>query len=196
MSTELTFAPLTTARWGDFETLLGTRGGCGGCWCRLHRVARKVWEADKGAANKAAMAALVAGGTVPGLIAYGGGRPLGWCSFGPRSDFPGLARSRIMAPVDGLAAWSISCFFVARPHRRQGVSVALLHAAADWAAAEGAPALDGYPIDPGDAPAVDVFAWTGIAAAFRQAGFAELARRSPTRPVMRRLLNGAARDHA
>jgi hypothetical protein len=31
----------------------------------------------------------------------------------------------------------------------------------------------------------DAFAWNGLAAAFRKAGFREVARRSPTRPIMR-----------
>ncbi|MEM6944448.1 MAG: GNAT family N-acetyltransferase, partial [Pseudomonadota bacterium] len=83
---------------------------------------------------------------------------------------------------------SVACFLIARPFRRQGLSVALLDAAAEHAAAAGAEALEGYPVEPGKPNYPAVYAWTGLASAFRAAGFVEVARRSPTRPIMRRLL--------
>jgi len=75
------------------------------------------------------------------------------------------------------------------PHRRQGVSVALLEGAAAFALEQGARVLEGYPVEPRRGGLADVFAWTGTAAAFRAAGFTEADRRSPTRPIMRRVLH-------
>ena len=63
----------------------------------------------------------------------------------------------------------------------------LLQAAARHARANGATLLEGYPTDPHKSQP-DPFVFTGLAAAFRQAGFAEVARRSPTRPMMRQAL--------
>ncbi|HKQ62266.1 MAG TPA: GNAT family N-acetyltransferase, partial [Candidatus Polarisedimenticolaceae bacterium] len=90
----------------------------------------------------------------------------------------------VLKPVDAAPVWSVSCLFVARAHRRRGISVGLLRAARRHAARHGALLVEGYPVDPrGRAP--DAFVWTGLASAFRQAGFTEVARRSPTRPIMR-----------
>ena len=46
--------------------------------------------------------------------------------------------------------------------------------------------VEAYPVEPKKSPMPPVFAWTGIASAYRTAGFQEVARRSPTRPIMRR----------
>jgi GNAT superfamily N-acetyltransferase len=122
----------------------------------------------------------------PGLIAYDGRVPVGWCAIAPRTDYPALARSRILRPIDAERVWSVSCLFVARPYRRRGVSTRLLEAAADHARRHGARIIEGYPVEPKQEKLPDAFVWTGLASAFRHAGFREVARRSPTRPIMRR----------
>ncbi|HUP01215.1 MAG TPA: GNAT family N-acetyltransferase, partial [Gemmatimonadota bacterium] len=114
--------------------------------------------------------------------------PIGWCAVAPREDYPRLERSRILKPVDEASVWSITCFFIARTHRGQGLSVALLEGAVEHAARQGARIVEGYPIEP-NARQADPFVWTGIASAYRAAGFVEVARRSPTRPIMRRSIS-------
>ncbi len=114
---------------------------------------------------------------------------MGWCSVAPREDFSVLGRSRILKPIDDLPVWSVVCFFIAKEDRGQGASVALLEAAAKYVRRQGGKVLEGYPVEPKKTPMPPVFAFTGLAAAFRKAGFAECARRSPTRPIMRRYLD-------
>jgi GNAT superfamily N-acetyltransferase len=133
------------------------------------------------------MKKIVASGEVPGLLAYSGAEPVGWCCVGPREKFPRLENSRILKPVDDQPVWSITCLFVAKPYRRCGVSTGLLQAAAKHAARRGARIVEGYPYDPAERWP-DPFVWTGLASAFRQAGFQEVARRSKQRPIMRLLL--------
>ena len=96
-----------------------------------------------------------------------------------------MENSRILAPVDDQPVWSVTCFFVARPFRRVGVSAQLLKAAVALAAKLGAKIIEGYPVEPRKDPMPDVFAWTGMASAFRKAGFKEVARRAASRPIMR-----------
>ena len=74
---------------------------------------------------------------------------------------------------------------MARGWRGKGVSVELLKAAKKYAKARGARIVEGYPVEPRTSKMPDAFAWTGTAAAFRQAGFREVLRRSPSRPIMR-----------
>jgi GNAT superfamily N-acetyltransferase len=180
-----TFAPVTPERWGDFEQLFGPKGACANCWCMFQRMPHKAFEAASGAGRKAAMRALIAGGGVPGLLAYAGAEPVGWCSVAPRETYAALERSRILAPVDNQPVWSVVCFFIAKTARRQGLTVALLGAAVEHARTRGAAILEGYPKDFATTTTPDVFAWHGAASAFRQAGFTEVARRSPMRPIMR-----------
>ncbi len=188
--TEYAVHPVTPDRWPDLERLFGPRGACGGCWCMWWRLPRAQFEQGKGAANRAALQALVEAGARPGLLAYVGDEAVGWCALAPRADFPALARSRILKSVDDQPVWSIPCFFIARSWRRRGVTLALLHAAIAYAADQGARILEGYPVDPTGGRQAAAFLYTGIASTFRKAGFCEVARRSPKRPIMRRYLDG------
>ena len=181
----LTFLPATADRWGDLEALFGARGACGGCWCMWWRVKRADFERQKGEGNRQALRALVDSGEVPGLLAYADGEPVGWCSVGPRESYPVLSRSPILKPVDDQPVWSIVCFFVAKSRRRTGMSARLVRAAVEYAAAQGARIVEGYPVEPRKGETPDVFAFVGLASTFRKLGFVEVARRSETRPIMR-----------
>jgi GNAT superfamily N-acetyltransferase len=178
---------LTPSRWADFEKLFGQNGACAGCWCLWWRLPHNQWIAQKGEGNRKAMRSLVARRQTPGLLAYADGQAVGWCAVAPREQYPRLGTSRVLKPVDEQPVWSVTCFFVAREFRRRGVTVALLKAAADFARRRGGRILEGYPTEPRKDQA-DAFVFTGLASAFRQAGFREVARRSPTRPIFRRTL--------
>lgn len=188
--TRLQFRPLTPSRWPDLVRLFGERGACGGCWCMWWRLPRSRFVQQKGAGNKRAFKRIVDAGETPGLLAYRGGEPIGWCALAPRETYPRLERSRILKRVNAEPVWSVSCFFVARPFRRRGVTVALLQAAVRYARARGARVVEGYPVEPRRGPMPDAFAWTGTASAFRRAGFVEVLRRSATRPIMRYVVAG------
>jgi GNAT superfamily N-acetyltransferase len=182
--------PATREHWSDLAALFGPRGACGGCWCMFWRQTGTDFAARKGEKNRRALRRLVQSDEPPGLIAWVDGEPAGWIAIAPRAAYRRLDRSRILKPVDDRPdVWSVPCFFVARTHRRQGLTVALLEAAVDHAARRGAKVVEGYPVEPA-APQADVFVYTGLASAFRRAGFREAARRSPTRPVMRYDIEG------
>lgn len=184
---ELTFHPLTSERWSDLVALFGERGACGGCWCMSWRLKNADFRAGTGDKNRRAFKRLVDRNAPTGILAYAGGEPIGWCSVAPRQDFIRLEQHRTLKRIDDQPVWSIVCFFVAKPYRRKGVSVALLKAAAEWAGTKGATLVEGYPTEPGQ-KLPDPFIYTGIASAFRKAGFVEVARPSRTRPVLRKSL--------
>ena len=150
-------------------------------WARL---SRSQYEAQKGARNKRAMKKLVDNGATPGIIAYQNGQPIAWCSVAPRESFIRLEHSRILKPVDEQPVWSVVCFFVAKEHRRGGLSAKLLKAAIDFVRERGGRIVEGYPVEP-EKKQADAFVWTGLASAFVKAGFKEVERRSETRPIMR-----------
>jgi GNAT superfamily N-acetyltransferase len=182
--------PLTADRWSDLEALFGRNGACGGCWCTFWRQTRSQYQENKGERNRRAFEALVKSGTVPGLLAYAGGVPVGWVAVQPRSEYLALSRSRTLAPVDGTPVWSVTCFFVAKPWRGRGLMRRLLEAAVAHARAGGATVVEGYPVDSATA-LPSAFVYTGVPAVFRASGFEEVARRSRTRPILRRRLRAA-----
>lgn len=180
--------PATLDRWPDVETVFNGRG-CSvarRCWCMYYRTEARTGfgllrYADR---NRADLKALAKKDPPPGLVAYRGGMPVGWISLGPREDFRKLANSPVMKPVDDARVWSIICFVVPSEHRRQGVARALLAGAIRYARKRGVRTLEAYPVDkPGKC--ADESLWFGPMSLYEAAGFREVARRKPTRPVVR-----------
>ena len=177
--------PATAERWDDVERLFGPRGACAGCWCMYPRLRGADYREGAGEGNRRRLRALVKKGPPPGLLGYVGREPVAWCALAPREEYPRLEHSRTLARVDDAPVWSVVCFFVARAHRRRGLTTTMLEHAARWARARGARVLEGYPVDPKSGKTADAFAWWGVVDAFQAAGFREVARRSPTHPIMR-----------
>ena len=180
------FHPLTLERWGAFESLFGRRGGCGGCWCMWWRQSSREFEQCKGETNRRKMKELVDGGAVPGVLAFDGPRAVGWCSVAPRDEFPRLDRSRTMKRIDDEPVWSIVCLYVDKAYRKQGLSVELVRAAAEYAAERGARIVEAYPRVPAAEESPDVFIYTGLPKFFERVGFETVARPSAKRWIMRK----------
>jgi GNAT superfamily N-acetyltransferase len=130
----------------------------------------------------------------PGLMAYVDDHPVGWTRVGPRAAFPGVRGNRALARVladDDAGAWWVTCFAVDSRHRRGGIGLALLQAAVEFAREHGATSVEGHPVDVAALKADRVSGsaiYTGTVSMFAKAGFVEVSRTYPTRPVMRRLL--------
>ncbi len=180
---KLTIRPVTPDLWPALEDLFGEHGASNGCWCMYWRIGstyhkRPRWQ------NKKALREVVRGGPPPGLLAFDGDVPVGWCQLTPRDALPWLNRARLLTRVDDLPVWSISCFYVRRGYRKQGVMAALIAAALKVAKRANAPALEAYPVDT-EQPKSTSNVFTGIASTFVHAGFETVARRVPHRPIMR-----------
>lgn len=144
----------------------------------------KAYEEAKGHAALQMHKSIVDSGTETGLLAYSDGEVVGWVAVQPREAYERLAHSRILKPVDDQPVWSVTCFYVAKKYRRNGITVELLKAAVRHVKSQGGKIVEGYPVDAQkDMPAP--FIYTGTASAFRQAGFKEVARNSSTRPIFR-----------
>ena len=116
---------------------------------------------------------MLAGGRTRGL-AYDGDVVVGWAAVAPRAELP-FARSKKIPHVDDLAVWSAWCLRVRPGHRGKGVVHELLRGAVEYALGQGAPAVEGYPVD-NDGRKVDLtMAYVGTRAIFERAGFVKAA---------------------
>lgn len=180
----------TPDRWADVERLAGERGFYGGCWCMWWRVTSREFDERRGETLRTGLEELVVRGDEPGLVAYVGDEPVGWTAVAPRDAYPRLDRSPKLKRVDDEPVWSITCFYIDRGHRRQGVAGALLAAACDHARARGARVVEAYPIDTSvRASVASADIYTGTLSMFERAGFREVARRGG-RPIVRLELAG------
>jgi GNAT superfamily N-acetyltransferase len=109
-----------------------------------------------------------------GVLAYDGDEVVGWAAVAPRTDTT-FARSRTIPHVDDLEVWSVWCIRVRPGHRGEGISHHLLQGAITFARDQGAPILEGYPVD-NQGQKVDLtMAYVGTRGLFERAGFTKVA---------------------
>jgi GNAT superfamily N-acetyltransferase len=186
---EVSVRPVTPSRWADLEALFGPRGAYAGCWCMWFREKSSEFERKGNAGNKRSLAGLVRRNRQPGLLAYVDGEPAGWVSVAPREEFGRIERSPVLKRVDDSPVWSVVCFYIAKGHRGTGLGKRLLDAAAHHAARKGARIVEAYPWDTGTGRKLtNAEAFIGLLPMFEAAGFREVARRSESRPIVRKVV--------
>jgi GNAT superfamily N-acetyltransferase len=178
----------------DLALLFGEGDDPKWCWCASFRLRSADFTKANPVFNRSvlerALASMAELGRAPGLIAYRRSDPIGWVSLGPRDDFERLRHSRLLAPVDEERVWSIVCFVVSRRARGEGVAMALLEGAVDYARSQGASRLEGYPVETEGNRIPSANVYMGTLTMFERAGFevVELRRankNSVTRPIVR-----------
>jgi GNAT superfamily N-acetyltransferase len=110
----------------------------------------------------------------PGILAYVDGEVAGWAAVAPRSELP-FARSTKIPHVDDLPAWSAWCIRIRPGYRGRGISHTLLDGAVAYARSQGAPAIEGYPVDNQGKKVGLTMAYVGTRKLFEDAGFTKAA---------------------
>jgi GNAT superfamily N-acetyltransferase len=191
--TTISVEPATTARFDDVATMLGPRDPASNvCWCLSHRVDSRTNRELVGPARREYVRALTGRPVAPGVLAYDGDEVVGWAAVAPRAELP-FERSTRIPHVDDLPVWSLWCIRVRPGHRGRGIAHELICGAVDYAASQGAPAVEGYPVD-NEGRRVDVtMAYVGTRGQFEKAGFTKAADTGSVsggfrRVIMRRVL--------
>jgi GNAT superfamily N-acetyltransferase len=180
----LRIEPATPERWGDVVALFGPNGAYSNCWCTWWMWRSAEWDRRRAEERRTELQRRVEAGERPGLLAYDGSEPVGWCAVAPRERYDRLdnPRARTYRRLDDRPSWVVTCFFVHRDHRAEGVATALLAAVAEFVAARGGTLVEAYPTEhPEQGPAA---MYTGTVPMFADAGFTEVARPGG-RPLVR-----------
>lgn len=122
--------PLDASTWDAFAELVERNNGIfGGCWCIAYHLER----GEKGTDYRAAKQARVAGGRAHAALVFDDdGAAQGWCQYGSPEELPNIKHRREYdkdAPPS--PDWRITCFYVDRKHRAQGIARAALEGALD-----------------------------------------------------------------
>ena len=144
------------------------------CWCLSHRLDSRTNRELVGPARREYVRELTGRPIAPGVLAYDGGEVVGWAAVAPRADLP-FERSRKIPHVDDLPVWSLWCIRVRPGHRGKGVAHALLEGAVEYARSQGAPVVEGYPVDNAGAKVDLTMAYVGTRSMFERAGFTKAA---------------------
>jgi GNAT superfamily N-acetyltransferase len=167
--------PATTARFDDVATMLGPKNPDSSvCWCLSHRLDSKTNRALVGRARGEYVKELCRRAVATGVLAYQDLEVVGWAAVAPRSELP-FARSTKIPHVDQLAVWSVWCIRARPGHRGKGIAHALLDGAVEYARSQGAPAVEGYPVDNRGKKVDLTMAYVGTRKLFEDSGFTKAA---------------------
>jgi hypothetical protein len=183
---------LSGETWPDFARVAEKHNGVwGGCWCvafHLNRSDEKEWTGK----HKALKEKLVRANRSHAALVYDGTEVVG-CQFGPPMELPARMSgfNRLgKSPPD----WRITCFFVDRDHRKEGVAKAALKGALSIIAAKGGGTVDGYPIDTRGKPYSSSFLWGGSQSMFTELGFHPLGTLGTSKWVMRKVVRSGKEE--
>jgi GNAT superfamily N-acetyltransferase len=167
--------PATSDRFDDVAAVIGPKSPTSSvCWCLSHRLDAKTNTSLVGPARGDYVRELCQRPVAPGVLAFEDGEVAGWAAVAPRAELP-FARSTKIPHVDDLPVWSAWCVRVRPGHRKRGISHALLKGAVAYAREQGAPAVEGYPVDNKGEKVDLTMAYVGTRKLFEAAGFTKVA---------------------
>ena len=185
---EYAIRPLGVDTWAAFERLVKRHNGVfGGCWCTwIHTMhGEKMFTAE---GNKALKKRLVEEGRAHAALVFDGDEAVAWCQYGPPSELPNIHhRKEYEAAQDTPPDYRITCIFVDKKHRRQGVTTAALRGAVDLIAQAGGGVVEGYPHDTSDGRRVSVL-YNSTRALYEAAGFTYVRAKGLRNCLMRRVV--------
>jgi len=162
---------LDESTWAAFAELVERNNGVfGGCWCVGYHLERKQqWPPD----HRAAKEDLVRTGRAHAALVFDdNGVAQGWCQYGSPEELPGIKHKREYdkdppSPPD----WRITCFFVDKKHRGQGIARAALEGALDQIAQLGGGLVEAISEVTAGREAQGRFLFSATAELFEQNGF-------------------------
>ncbi|MEV5962334.1 GNAT family N-acetyltransferase [Kribbella sp. NPDC051952] len=169
---ELTVRPLSVETWDAFADLAERHNGVwGGCWCTFFHTMKeeKTFDADD---NRRLKQRLVAEGRAHAALVFDGEEAVGWLEYGVPAELPNINhRKQYEAEMESPPDYRMTCFFVDRRYRRQGVSGVALRGALELVADAGGGVVEAYPQDTAGKKITASFLYNGTRSLFEQAGF-------------------------
>jgi GNAT superfamily N-acetyltransferase len=168
----LTARPLTPKTWPAFARLVEKHNGIfGGCWCISFHLRPE--DGKRTAAEYRAMKeSRVQAGQAHAALVFDGTRAVGWCQYGPTAELPNIrSRKAYDEGLGELPDWRITCFFIDRERRGEGIANLALHEALRAIARSGGGTVEAYPEDVAGRKVSRSFLCSGTLGMFEKVGF-------------------------
>jgi GNAT superfamily N-acetyltransferase len=163
---------LDATTWDAFARLAEKHNGCGfGCWCTWFHTREGRPEGEKGRPWKER---LVREGRAHAALVLDDDAAVGWCQYGSPHELTRIyhLKEYEATRTTELPDYRITCFFVDRDYRRQGVAAVALRGALELIAEAGGGVVEGYPRDTEGKKMSAKFLYSATRGLFEQAGFA------------------------
>ena len=177
--------------WDAFAQLAQRHNGVwNGCWCTwFHTLYAEKEKGRTSESNRALKEGLVSEGRAHAAVVFDGDVAVGWCQYGSPAELPNINhRKEYEAGLDRLPDYRLTCFFVDKKYRRQGVAAAALHGALDLIAQAGGGVVEAYPQDTDGQKVSASFLYNATRSLFEQAGFSYIRSKGKNHCVMRKVI--------
>jgi GNAT superfamily N-acetyltransferase len=177
--------PLGSHTWDGFADMVERHNGVfGGCWCTYFHT-MNVDKERTYEANRSLKQRLVDEGRAHAALVYAGDEVVAWCEYGSPEELPNIYhRKQYEEELDALPDYRITCIFVDKRYRRQGLSAVALQGTLDLIATAGGGIVEGYPHD-NEGKKKSVL-YNGTRTLFEKAGFEYVRSKGIGNCVMRR----------
>ena len=179
-----TIRALDSETWDAYARLVERHNGIfGGCWCTwFHTLqADKTFTAE---GNRALKQRLVDEGRAHASLVFDGDEVVAWCEYGSPEELPNIYhRKQYENEIDTLPDYRITCLFVDKKYRKQGLTEVALRGALDLISQAGGGVVEGYPHDT-DGHKVSVL-YNSTRSVFERAGFSYVRPKGTKNCVMR-----------
>ena len=148
----------------------------------------------RGAHRRAQKEQRVQQGTTHAALVYDDSATcVGWCQFGPPEELPRIKHLRVYSEVIvAPPQWRITCFFVDKAYRGQGVSSAALAGALEQIALLGGCTVESYPEDVADRKVSAAFLYNSRLSMFERQGFERVRRLGKNHWVVAKVVQAIA----
>ena len=166
----LTTRPLDASTWDAFAELMERNNGVfGGCWC----IGFHPESAQKGLDHRAAKKERVFTDRAHAAVVFDDdGAAQGWCQFGSPSELTRIKHQReYLKAAPPVPDWRITCFYVDKKHRGQGIARAALGGALEQIAQRGGGLVEAIPEVTAGRTAYGHFLFSATVELFEQFGF-------------------------
>ncbi|HTZ92425.1 MAG TPA: GNAT family N-acetyltransferase [Streptosporangiaceae bacterium] len=189
---QYTVKPLGPGTWDAFAQLAGRHNGVwNGCWCTWFHAS----PAERGGpertaeTNRTLKQQLVSSGRAHAALVFDGDAAVAWCEYGSPQELPNIYhRKEYEAELDRLPDFRLTCFFVARNYRRQGLAELALQGALQLIAEAGGGVVEAYPQDTSGQKVSASFLYNGTRSLFEKAGFSYERAKGKNHCVMRKIV--------
>jgi GNAT superfamily N-acetyltransferase len=167
-----TSKPLSPDTWPAFARLVEKHNGIfGGCWCISFHLGPD--EGKRGAvAYRAMKEERVREDRAHAALVFDGSDVVGWCQFGSPAELPNIRSKKAYEEgVRKLPDWRITCFFIDRERRGEGIATRALQEALRYIADLGGGTVEAYPEDYTRERVSSSFLCSGTLGMFQKAGF-------------------------
>jgi GNAT superfamily N-acetyltransferase len=190
---EYTTRALDPQTWDAYARLLDKHHGAGfgdGCWCTWFHA--RTETGDRAETGRACKERLVREGKTHAAVVFDGDVALGWCQFGTPAELPRIFhRKEYETGLASLPDYRVTCIFVDRNHRRDGLARVALDGALDLIAQAGGGVVEGYPQDTPGKKVSSTFLYSGTRGLFEKAGFGYERPKGRNHCVMRKIVPAA-----